>query len=531
MPTSRGRKVWMATVAGLLLLAACSSTTDDPDTASDTTTTSDQDADSAAPAFDPASVATATIEPPPVEGKGGVVLGAPSLDLSTVGYEETEWFVSGTATSYTSEEELTSDGMWSVEEDETAGYTTRVVVRQPSDPADFNGTVYVEWLNVTAGLDAAPDWTFSHVEIIREGAVWIGVSAQVVGIEGSGGPGDILALKTFDPERYGPLDHPGDDYSYDIFSQVGATARTNPDLLDGLEPERVIAMGESQSAGRLSTYVNALAPTLAVYDAYLVHSRGSGASPLRIGARVQTRGDDAAPPDVAAPDPTMIRTDLGVPVLVLSSESDLIGRGLGYASAYQPDSDFFRSWEVPGTAHVDAYGLGTGDFDDGTGPGDLAAFEDMIDPPATAYFGFVECDAPINAGPHTYLTRAALHHLDQWVRTGEGPPEMPRIDVTDDGSAYELDDHGNVTGGIRTPHLDVPIATLSGSGQSSGGFCFLFGTTVPFDAETLAALYPDHATFVEQWNDATDDAVDSGAILEVDGEALKDAASASTIGS
>ena len=47
----------------------------------------------------------------------------------------------------------------------------------------FSGTVIVEWLNVSGGLDAAPDWISMHTEIIREGHVWVGVSAQVDGIE------------------------------------------------------------------------------------------------------------------------------------------------------------------------------------------------------------------------------------------------------------------------------------------------------------------------------------------------------------
>ena len=42
----------------------------------------------------------------------------------------------------------------------------------------FNGTVVVEWLNVSGGVDAAPDWTFAHTELIREGYAWVGVSAQ-----------------------------------------------------------------------------------------------------------------------------------------------------------------------------------------------------------------------------------------------------------------------------------------------------------------------------------------------------------------
>lgn len=91
---------------------------------------------------------------------------------------------------------------------------------RPVKPARFSGTVVVEWLNVTGGADAAPDWTLGHNELIREGDVWVGVSAQKVGVD---------ALKTApprgDPVRYATLSHPGDSYSYDIFSQAGQAIR------------------------------------------------------------------------------------------------------------------------------------------------------------------------------------------------------------------------------------------------------------------------------------------------------------------
>ena len=62
--------------------------------------------------------------------------------------------------------------------------------------------------------------------ILGIGAWWDPL-AQKVGIEGgTDGPGAVLALKTFDPERYGSLDHPGDDYSYDLYQQAGAVLRT-----------------------------------------------------------------------------------------------------------------------------------------------------------------------------------------------------------------------------------------------------------------------------------------------------------------
>ena len=52
------------------------------------------------------------------------------------------------------------------------------------------------------------------------------------------------------------------------------------DPLGGLQLERLIAAGESQSAFRLVTYVNAIHPLADVYDGFLIHSRGGGGAPL-----------------------------------------------------------------------------------------------------------------------------------------------------------------------------------------------------------------------------------------------------------
>ncbi len=51
---------------------------------------------------------------------------------------------------------------------------------------DFNGTVVVEWLNVSGGGDGSPDWFFLHRHLMREGVAWVGVSAQKAGIDGGG---------------------------------------------------------------------------------------------------------------------------------------------------------------------------------------------------------------------------------------------------------------------------------------------------------------------------------------------------------
>ncbi len=467
-------------------------------------------------------------------GRGSIVLGPPGFDLATVGYAEAELFVSGEAQSLTSDVPLSPDGQWSVRVADAAPFTTRVVVRRPIDPDGFDGTVVVEWLNVSGGLDASPDWTYLHVGLIRSGSAWIGVSAQVVGIEGlhPDDPGSFMALKVADAERYGGLSHPGDDFSYDIFRQVGALVRDQADaLLGGLEAERVLAVGESQSAFRLSTYVNAVTPTSRAYDGFLIHSRASSAASLRLGRRVNGLStDELGPPEVGAPDPTFVRTDLDVPVLVVSAETDLVGDHLGYARARQPDSPTFRSWEVAGTAHGDAYQLGIGDTDDGSGAADAALFAAMSDPPSSVYFGVITCASPINTGAQTYVLRAALHALDRWVRTGEPPPSMPQIELDPAGTGFRLDAQGNVVGGIRTPQVDVPVAVLSGLGQDGDSFCRLFGTTVPLGADQLVRRYGDHDGFVAAWCAATDAAVAAGVVLPADADHLVRVATESTIG-
>ncbi len=530
---SRHRRVAAAAVCATLLLAsACSSDSDgeDADAPDGTAAPTDQPTDSEAhtmsgpPSAD--DVATPTVVGPVTTGNGNVVLAAPKFDLSTVGYVEEEFIFSGDATSYTSDDPLSEDGEWTVRPDATAPYTSRVVVRRPagdgSGGAAFNGTVVVEWLNVSGGLDADPDWTYLHDQIIRSGAAWVGVSAQRAGIEGGGNSlASSLALKTADPVRYGELSHPGDDFSYDIYSQAGAAVWfESATLLGGLEPDLVLAIGESQSAFRLTTYVDAVAPITDVFDGYFVHSRAASGAPLA--------GDDSPTPR-PAPSPTYSRTDLEVPVLVVSAETDLVGDRLGYAKARQDDTAYFASWEIAGTAHGDSYSLGIGDTDDGSGAADAALFASMLQPPDSVYFGIIDCDSPINTGPHTYVARSALAALERWAREGVAPPAMPRLELDASGNDFVRDEVGNAVGGIRTPQVDVPVATLSGLGQAGGSFCALFGTTTPLAADQLAARYPDHAAFVAAFETALDSAVDSGAILAEDAPRVRAAAAGSTV--
>ena len=162
----------------------------------------------------------ATLEGP-ITSPGSAFLVATTFDPAEVGYVQEEYFLSGTASSYTSAGgAFTSDGAWTAARGETADYKTRLVVYRPTNPRKFNGTVVVEWLNVTGGLDVPALWMPTHRHLIRNGCTWVGVSAQLVGIEGGGVmPG--LGLHQLEPGRYAELHHPGDAYAYDMFSQIG----------------------------------------------------------------------------------------------------------------------------------------------------------------------------------------------------------------------------------------------------------------------------------------------------------------------
>ena len=216
---------------------------------------------------------------------GAPVLLLSGFELAPLGYSTEEFFVSGTASSYTLAGAPTPDGHWQAAPAETAPYVTRIVVVRPTDAHKFNGTVVVEWLNVSAGTDATPDWNAAHREIMRGGYAYVGVSAQKVGVDGGpsmGGNSMAKPLKKANPERYGSLIHPGDAFAYDIYSQAGRLLRQPKaaGVLGPLSPKRILAVGESQSAVFLTTYVNAVDPLAKVYDGFLIHSRFGAPSRL-----------------------------------------------------------------------------------------------------------------------------------------------------------------------------------------------------------------------------------------------------------
>lgn len=391
------------------------------------------------------------------------------VDLAASGYVEEEFYLSGTAEAYDRDGNRLASGI---------PYRTRIIVRRPASPAKFNGTVLMEWQNVTAGYDLDALWHPTHV--LRAGYAWIGVSAQRVGVN---------QLRDWSPTRYGDLDvtdggaFSDDELSYDIFTQAAAAIRdaSGTSTLGGLEVEKVLAIGASQSASRMVTYYDDVLPQIPepVYDAYGF---------------------------IVGSAPVNLRSE---PVFQLLSETDVFT-----SLTRRPDTDVYRRWEVAGAAHSGYTGqvyrqpLAERDL-----PGGPASY-DCTNPPFSRI--------PLNQ-----VLAAVYDHLARWV-DGVQPPHAPYLEFTDPFTKAR-NELGLALGGIQLSQIAVPTALNTGS-NSGESFCFLFGTHIPFSDAQLAELYRNHGQYVSAVAKANNRNVAAGFIVQADAEANKREAAQSDVG-
>lgn len=417
-----------------------------------------------------------------------------AYELTGLGYAEEEFFVSGTARDLNGNE---------------APYTTRILVYRPLDKRAFNGTMVLEWDNVTQQFGIPFVWNWLHPMVFRDGYAYAFVAAQKAEQCSATVPTGNVALpdtgvcnpqqlKGWDPVRYEPLNHPGDDWSFDIFSQVANAVQgqfSGADPMAGLKVKRVIATGNSQSASRLSTYVQQHQENAAIIDGFLIDAGGSKTYPAN---------------------PT-------VPVIHVQSEAEVSPE----APRLWPN---YRLWEVAGGSH--------GDYDHTTHPPTYGRPEKLPSSAETDLHAHEEYGqhspstsalcAPVVGGnqfPRRYSQRAALQHLDRWIRTGDGSkvPQPPRVQFDAAGNPAR-DANGNIVGGLRLPPIDVPVATYLGES------CGLLGSTVAFDPLRLRLLYPTPEAYVSKMRAAIDRSVREGVMLAVDGADLLRLAQESPMG-
>ena len=423
----------------------------------------------AAPA--PAQVANPTVTGPiGAAGIRGHALWDSWYELADIGYREEEYFISGNARS-------------SPSASTTSPYTTRIIVTRPIDPADYNGTVVFDWVNVTAQFENAVDTLTTHEMLHREGYAYVHVSAQSAGLCCS-----PLTPQVWDPVRYAALSHPGDAFSFDMFSQIvqalkSPASELGPDPMGGLGVEVALAVGQSQSAGRLDTYVRQWQPAHGVIDGFIIHGGGS---------------------KTYSPPPA-------VPVVHLLSDFEA-------ATSSPTTSVNYLLWEIAGTAHSDFYigyhqVVGQGPRSQADAPKEPASADDDLHVVAGNYGEQIHpnqatCTVAGATFPMRYAASTVLEHLNHWIRTGVRPPDGPRYAFSN--GALARDQYGNALGGIRLPPIDVPVARY----QSTA--CGLGGKTIPFTEAELVLLYPTHADYACQMEEKTAAAVAAGYMSPAD---------------
>lgn len=458
----------------------------------------------------PNKVANPTVSGPI---KLGAPLGDPSRDypwnstfhnLKAVGYVEEEYFFEGTASRFD-----TPAGQTGKVRDSGHRYVTRMLVRRPIDAKRFNGTVLAEWTNVTPGYDLDAMWGASFEHIVRGGYAWVGISAQRVGLQQPPN-----GLKLWSPKRYAKIDVTengaitDDALSYDIYAQ-GLQALKHPQGVNPLGPlhaKYLIAMGASQSAARLGTYINSLHSFLGgPVDAYILDIGGA-----------------------------RVRDDLPVPVFKILSETDIPGQ----VPSRQPDTNKYRQWEVVGASHSaqrTGYNSGALNRRDGVNREDA------------------KCNYPMwPRVPINYPLGAAYDLVNRWIKDGTPPPIAPKAEIVTNpvpaappaaaGQAgrgggrgpspydYKRDARGNALGGIRLSEFEVATA-LQSRDNAGNSFCFLYGRYEPFSDALINQLYPTHAAYVNAVKAKNAENLKAGYIQAADAARSNRRAETSYIGS
>ena len=435
-----------------------------------------------------------TVTRPPEDRGPAFVPGVRLVENLPQAYVEEEFFVSGESTLYNYANDPPQGPTDIVPIETDVPYTTRLIVRRPENPKRFNGTVVIEWWNSTAGFDTAPVWDPSAEYFAKRGIIYIGVTNSTTALDFLT---DGCSLLGFLPPacgtRYADLSLPENGLAYEMMSQIAKHVKQRPS--DGIIPpdyrvKRVLHTGESQQAGSVVTYASAF-HVPGVNDGYMIQS-GINARPINFGTSCEEEGAPAFPdctPRLVFPD-SLVRTDLPVPVYQVVTQTDFETLRFG-TRGRQDDTRFYRYYEVAGgahsTVHKDIEIIPAGVF----GPAPIL-LEDL-------------CDAPINTtadGPVfvNHFLNALWQRMQEQVAVRWLRPPPGRV-MDDIDGALVRDDNNNVTGGVRLPSMEAPVATYVSTNsadptlppilQNIGNLaCRLSGSVVPFEEATLDELYP-----------------------------------------
>jgi hypothetical protein len=474
------------------------------------------------------------------------VPGAPQINLSEAGYAEHEFIMSGGANIFRENGNegcfffcstaWNSNGEWKVAVSQAnVPYTTRLLVRYPTNPAKFNGTVVFEWLNDTTGGDQDPVWSEIYHQVLSKGYAYVGVTAQRPGMK------DLAA---WDPARYGSLGDSNDGESYEIFTQAAQAIKADSaTLLGGLTPNVLIGAGDSQSAFRVDTYVNAIQPVSHAFNGFMAIGRSALAAPIGEGLLA------------SSPLPANIRTNNTAPFIQLNTQGDI--EELDAADSRQSDNNTLRTWELSGASHIDAHEASYETETIAREEPNVGIPSCMFGTPISGTGTALDGHNQVNNMTLYQVEDAALASLQNWVTNGVAPAKSPQISAIPwfFGAFFTVNknQYGVGQGGIQMPDAQVPVENYSAinfanpSEQSltqpeiqselegiftsletggisnenlrDAGLCLLSGYFTNLSQSTLTSLYPTTASYASKFDAAVNAEVNAGFITPEDAEA------------
>ncbi|MEY8370387.1 alpha/beta hydrolase domain-containing protein [Aerococcaceae bacterium 50-4] len=436
------------------------------------------------------------------------------IDLEAFGYIEEEYFLEGTANIYEGMNEA-------LIKNNDIPYKNRILVRKPKTE-NFSGRVIVDIYNASNGYDIEDVWRRSYQYILENGHIYIGITSK---------PINVLSLKNFDYVRYHTLNWSGveqvsqpttvnlemsipgteEGLVWDMISHVGNLLRSdNTSFLQGYEIENIYLTGQSQSGMYLNTYVNYFDQynhELNIFDGYL---NVVGAGVMR--SLNQTEGNLA---QFSAKD-QVIPEKLKTPFILLSSQGDInLFNSFGNREEIIKELDgelLLRHYELTSSPHTDP-------------ASPLIQLNSEIvktkNPPKLLDG---EYSYTVNDIQLAYYVNTMLEKLHNWVTKGIVAPDNLMIE-RDQSNTPKKDRFGNGIGGLRSPYIDVPIATyypnaIANPDEVNQAVGNVNGSMEFFDKDVLYELYADKNKYISKFKDCVQQNLKDGWLLENDAKRM-----------
>ncbi|KAE9582327.1 hypothetical protein CGCF415_v012320 [Colletotrichum fructicola] len=387
-------------------------------------------------------------------------------------------------------------------------YCTRLLLRCPASNSDFTGFVVLEPSHLWGGTSI---WRHINRWLMRNGHAWLEVDPQA--------PSALGNIKRENPSRYkdmhfvpSPL---SDEFremipfvasatkellrdAYDTFKAQWWPATTqSPGIITqashalrsgdlGLTATRVVLTGLSQTGGLTRRFIT--------HSSNLRLPDGN----LPFDAFIPCQSGGSALPDVP-----------GAKIIELLGEAEFLSVRLPCGVSGQmrgtkhrrPDSDAFRLYEVAGMAHRESR---------------YASDRELERWSVAELHG-----ANWSTFANSFIYHAIFDMIEKW--TGEvaiPPPPSSTIYTIEDSDEILRDEHGNAVGGVRTVHMEAPLARVVAA-TPKGRPNWYWGSEWPFGEKKLRNLYGSVGNYQSVAGRAINEQVKSGFLLPEDAEILR----------